>query len=69
MLDSRLGMSMLWLQAAKDPYGFFISVIFVLGPPFLTSAGLSWKLAKVIEAREKEQRKKEKRQENVKIDD
>ncbi|KAG5203411.1 hypothetical protein JEQ12_002994 [Ovis aries] len=39
--------------AAKDPYGF------------LTSAVLSSKLAKMIEAREKEQKKKQKHQENI----
>ncbi|KAB0367008.1 hypothetical protein FD755_020332 [Muntiacus reevesi] len=38
---------------AKDPYGF------------LTSAVLSWKLAKMIEAREKEEKKKQKHQENI----
>ena len=31
----------------------------------LASAVLSWKLAKMIEAREKEQKKKQKRQENI----
>ena len=34
-------------------------------PLFLASAVLSWKLAKMIEAREKEQKKKQKRQENI----
>nr|XP_008519998.1 PREDICTED: small integral membrane protein 15 [Equus przewalskii] len=45
--------------AAKDPYGFLTTVM------FLASAVLSWKLAKMIEAREKEQKKKQKRQENI----
>ncbi|XP_060491695.1 small integral membrane protein 15 isoform X2 [Panthera onca] len=33
--------------------------------PVVASAVLSWKLAKMIEAREKEQKKKQKRQENI----
>nr|XP_030732285.2 small integral membrane protein 15-like [Globicephala melas] len=50
---------------AKDPYGFLTTVILALTPLFLASAVLSWKLAKMIEAREKEQKKKQKRQENI----
>ncbi|XP_043338209.1 small integral membrane protein 15-like [Cervus elaphus] len=53
--------------AAKDgflTYGFLTTVILALTPLFLASAVLSWKLAKMIEAREKEQ-KKQKRQENI----
>ncbi|NXN63034.1 SIM15 protein, partial [Himantopus himantopus] len=49
--------------AAKDPYGFLTSVIFALTPLFLMSAALSWKLAKIIEASEREQKKKQKHQE------
>ncbi|XP_031525540.1 small integral membrane protein 15-like [Papio anubis] len=45
--------------AAKDPYGFLTAVILALTPLFLASAVLSWKLAKVIEASEKEQKKKQ----------
>ncbi|XP_065799886.1 small integral membrane protein 15-like [Muntiacus reevesi] len=54
--------------AAKDgflTYGFLTTVILALTPFFLASAVLSWKLAKMIEAREKEQKKKQKRQENI----
>lgn len=51
--------------AAEDPYGFLTTVILALTPLFLASAVLSWKLAKMIEAREKEQKKKQKRQENI----
>ncbi|CAI9151114.1 unnamed protein product [Rangifer tarandus platyrhynchus] len=50
--------------AAKDPSGFLTTVLLALTPLFLASAVLSWKLAKMIEAREKEQ-KKQKRQENI----
>uniref|UniRef100_A0A2K5J8D3 Small integral membrane protein 15 n=1 Tax=Colobus angolensis palliatus TaxID=336983 RepID=A0A2K5J8D3_COLAP len=45
--------------ATKDPYGFLTTVILALTPLFLASAVLSWKLAKMIEAREKEQKKKQ----------
>ena len=51
--------------AAKDPNGFLTTVILALTPLFLASAVLSWKLAKMIEAREKEQKKKQKHQENI----
>ncbi|XP_054576233.1 small integral membrane protein 15-like [Eptesicus fuscus] len=39
--------------------------ILALTPLFLASAVLSWKLAKKIETREKEQKKKQKHQENI----
>ena len=51
--------------AAKDPYGFLTTVILAGTPLFLASAVRSWKLARMIEAREKEQKKKQKRQENI----
>ncbi|XP_037691007.1 small integral membrane protein 15-like [Choloepus didactylus] len=51
--------------AVKDPCGFLMTVILVLTPLFLASAVLSWKLARMIEAREKEQKKKQKHQENI----
>lgn len=51
--------------AAKDPYGFLATIILALTPLFIASALLSWKLAKMIEARDREQKKKQKRQENI----
>ncbi|KAL7828801.1 hypothetical protein SRHO_G00324350 [Serrasalmus rhombeus] len=39
--------------AAKDPYGFLTTVILALTPLFIASALLSWKLAKMIEARDR----------------
>ncbi|KAJ8380836.1 hypothetical protein SKAU_G00016140 [Synaphobranchus kaupii] len=51
--------------AAKDPYGFLTTVILALTPLFIASALLSWKLAKMIEARDREQKRKQKRQENI----
>ncbi|XP_054980772.1 small integral membrane protein 15-like [Sorex araneus] len=50
---------------AKCPYGFLTTVILALTPLFLASAVLSWKLAKMIEAKEKEQKRKQKWQENI----
>ncbi|KAF1407179.1 Small integral membrane protein 15, partial [Spheniscus mendiculus] len=52
-------------SAAKDPYGFLTSVIFALTPLSVISSALSWKLAKMFEAREQEQKKKQKCQENI----
>ncbi|XP_021116376.1 small integral membrane protein 15-like [Heterocephalus glaber] len=49
----------------KGPYGLLTTVILALTPLFLASAILSWKLAKMIEARETEEKKKQKRQENI----
>ncbi|XP_042553575.1 small integral membrane protein 15-like [Dipodomys spectabilis] len=51
--------------AAKDPYGFLTTVILALTTLFLAGAIPSWKLAKMIEAREEEQNKKQKQQENI----
>ncbi|XP_054436400.1 small integral membrane protein 15-like [Pteronotus mesoamericanus] len=51
--------------AAKDPYGFLTTVILALTLLFLASAILLWKWAKIIEAREKEQKEKQKLQENI----
>ncbi|XP_045313809.1 small integral membrane protein 15-like [Leopardus geoffroyi] len=51
--------------AAKDPYGFLTTVILAITPLFLVNAIVSWKLVKMIEAREKDQKKKQKCQENI----
>ncbi|XP_008853817.1 small integral membrane protein 15-like [Nannospalax galili] len=50
--------------ASKDPCGFLTTVILALSPLFIARAVLTWKLAKMIEARKKEQKKKQKDQEN-----
>lgn len=65
MLDIKAWAEYIVEWAAKDPYGFLTTVLLVLTPLFIISAGLSWKLAKMIEAREREQKKKQKRQENI----
>ncbi|KAB0357683.1 hypothetical protein FD754_001839 [Muntiacus muntjak] len=51
--------------AAKDPYGFLTTVTLALTTLFLSRAVMSWKLAEMIEAGEKEQKKKQKHQENI----
>uniref|UniRef100_UPI00358FA9CA small integral membrane protein 15 n=1 Tax=Myxine glutinosa TaxID=7769 RepID=UPI00358FA9CA len=59
-----------WLEycvewAAKDPYGFLSTVLLGLSPLFLASAALSWRLAKAIDARDRDTRRKARRNENV----
>ncbi|XP_008571309.1 PREDICTED: small integral membrane protein 15-like [Galeopterus variegatus] len=51
--------------ATEDPYGLPITLILALTALFLASAVLSWKLAKVIEPRKKDQKKKQNHQENI----
>ncbi|XP_047447268.1 small integral membrane protein 15 isoform X1 [Mugil cephalus] len=65
MIDFRAWAEYVVEWAAKDPYGFLTTVILALTPLFIASALLSWKLAKMIEARDREQKKKQKRQENI----
>lgn len=65
MIDIRAWAEYVVEWAAKDPYGFLTTVILALTPLFIASALLSWKLAKMIEARDREQKKKQKRQENI----
>lgn len=65
MIDMRAWAEYLVEWAAKDPYGFLTTVILALTPLFIASALLSWKLAKIIEVRDREQKKKQKRQENI----
>ncbi|XP_003365636.1 small integral membrane protein 15-like [Equus przewalskii] len=52
---------------AKDPYGFLTIMHLALTPLFLGSTILSKKLAKIIEAREKDQKKKRRRIKKKKI--
>ncbi|XP_049475081.1 small integral membrane protein 15-like [Panthera uncia] len=51
--------------AAKDPFGFLTTVILAVTPLFLVNAIVSQKLVKMIEAREKDQKKEQKCQENI----
>ncbi|KAB7495242.1 Small integral membrane protein 15 [Armadillidium vulgare] len=59
-----------WLQrfviyAAKNPYEFCWYLLLGLSPLFFISAFLSWKLAKAIDAQEKEKNKRSKRAKNI----
>ncbi|KAJ7993977.1 hypothetical protein DPEC_G00261170 [Dallia pectoralis] len=65
MIDVRAWAEYVVEWAAKDPYGFLTTVILALTPLFIASALLSWKLAKMIEVRDREQKKKQRRQENI----
>ncbi|XP_062237758.1 small integral membrane protein 15 isoform X1 [Platichthys flesus] len=65
MIDVRAWAEYVVEWAAKDPYGFLTTVILALTPLFIASALLSWKLAKMIEVRDRDQKKKQKRQENI----
>ncbi|XP_077456492.1 small integral membrane protein 15 [Stigmatopora argus] len=65
MIDIRAWAQYIVEWAAKDPYGFLTTVLLALTPLFIACAMLSWKLAKMIEARDKEQKKKQRRQENL----
>lgn len=65
MIDIKAWAEYIVEWAAKDPYGFLTTVILALTPLFIASAVLSWKLAKMIEAKERDQKKKQKRQENI----
>ena len=51
--------------AAQNPYEFIFYVVLLLSPFFLVSALLSYKLAKQIEAKEKAQRRDERRKRNI----
>lgn len=51
--------------AALNPYEFIFYVVLLLSPFFLASAILSYKLAKQIEAKEKAQKREERRKRNI----
>lgn len=53
------------LYVGKNPYEFIFYLILLLSPFFVTSAVLSYKLAKQIEAKEKNQKKEERRKRNI----
>jgi hypothetical protein len=53
------------LFAGKNPWQFIYYVLLILSPFFAISAFLAWQLAKHIEAKEKEQKKRARRQENI----
>jgi len=51
--------------AAHNPWQFIYYVLLVLSPLFFISAMLAWKLAKDIEHKEKERKRKAKRENNI----
>ncbi|XP_066499483.1 small integral membrane protein 15 [Hoplias malabaricus] len=65
MIDPKAWAEYVVEWAARDPYGFLATVILALTPLFIASALLSWKLAKMIEVRDRDQKKKKRRKENI----
>lgn len=51
--------------AGNDPWGFVGTVFLYLSPLFVISALLSWKLAKMIDAKEKETKKNKTKNKNL----
>lgn len=51
--------------AATNPWQFIYYVLLVLSPLFLISAILAWKLAKEIQHKEKDKKRKAKRESNI----
>lgn len=51
--------------AAENPWTFVYTVLLVLSPLFLISAICAYKLAKDIDAKEKEKKKKARREQNI----
>lgn len=51
--------------AAKNPWEFIYYVLLVLSPLFLVSAILAWRLAKDIQHKEKDKKRKAKRESNM----
>ncbi|XP_077981704.1 small integral membrane protein 15-like [Glandiceps talaboti] len=54
------------IWAAKDPSGFIYSVLICLSPLFVISGILAYFLAKDIEKKEKDKKRKAKREANIK---
>ncbi len=55
----------LLVWAAQNPWTFIYYVLLCLSPFFLISAGLAWQLAKQIESKEKDKKRKAKRGANI----
>ena len=53
------------IYAATNPWDFCWYLLIALSPLFCISAVLSWKLAKAIEAQEKEKNRREKKKANL----
>lgn len=53
------------IYAARNPWEFCWYLLLALSPLFCISAYLSWKLAKALEAQEKEKARREKKKSNL----
>lgn len=53
------------LYAGQNPWQFIYYVLLCLSPFFAISAYLSWQLAKQIEAKEKDKKRKSRREANI----
>lgn len=53
------------IWAAQNPWTFVYYTLMCLSPLFLISAGLAWQLAKQIESKEKDKKRKVKRGMNM----
>ncbi|XP_071539986.1 small integral membrane protein 15-like [Panulirus ornatus] len=53
------------VYAARNPWEFCWYLLLCLSPMFFISAILSWKLAKAIEAQEKDKNRRDKRKANI----
>ncbi|XP_037773937.1 small integral membrane protein 15-like [Penaeus monodon] len=53
------------VYAARNPWEFCWYLLLALSPLFCISAVLSWKLAKALEAQEKEKNRKDKKKANL----
>ena len=51
--------------AARNPWQFVYYVLLILSPLFLISAVMAWKLAKEIQQKEKDKKRKAKREANM----
>ena len=55
----------LLVWAGKDPWEFLVTVMLILAPFFMISAFLAYKLSKMIEAKEKEEKKATRRAKQI----
>ena len=63
--DWRQFLESLILYAGQHPWQFVYYVLLALSPFFAISAYLAWQLAKQIEAKEKEKKRKSRREANI----
>jgi predicted solute-binding protein len=63
--DWRETLKAVLIFAGKNPWSFIYYILLCLSPFFALSAYLSWQLAKQIEAKEKEKKKKARREANI----